>query len=262
MKQPHGGPTVTLADGVDMPLLGFGTWQAEDDAAYDAVRTALDAGYRHIDTATLYGNEEQVGRAVRDSGIPRADVFITTKLGPNQAGQERQTIEGSLRALGTDYVDLWLVHWPPGGEARPETWQEFLAVQRDGLTRAIGVSNYSTEQIDELIDAAGQAPSVNQIPWSPARYDSRILAECRARGIVVEGYSPLKNTDLNAPVLVETAQAHGVTPVQVVLRWHVDHGVVVIPKSVTPDRIRSNFDIFGFSLSSDELTRIDAMSSR
>jgi 2,5-diketo-D-gluconate reductase A len=251
-------PIISLAGDVEMPLLGFGTWQLPGDQAYDPVRVALDTGYRHLDTATMYRNEAEVGRGLRDSGVPREQVFVTTKLPAELAGQERETIEASLRALGIDKLDLWLVHWPPNGAA-PETWREFVAARRDGLTRAIGVSNYSIGQIDELIDATGEAPAVNQIPYSPAMHDPKLLAQHRERGVVVEGYSPFRRSDLREPVFAEVAQAHGVTPTQVILRWHLQHEIVVIPKSATPDRIRSNFDIFGFILTDEEMSRIDAL---
>ena len=252
-------PTVKLRGGVDMPLLGLGTWQAQGRKGYEAVRYALEIGYRHLDTATFYGNEAEVGRAVRDSGVPRDEVFVTTKLPPGRAGQERRTIAESLRALEMDRVDLWLIHWPPRGAAKPETWQQLLAIRDEGLARAVGVSNYSIGQIDEVTGATGEAPAVNQIPWSPYHYDAGSLAAHRERGIVVEGYSPFKNSDLRAPVLVEIAEAHGVTPAQVVLRWHIQHRTVVIPKSVRPERIRENLDVFGFTLSDAEISRIDSL---
>jgi diketogulonate reductase-like aldo/keto reductase len=245
-----------------MPLLGFGTWQARGREGYDAVRCALDTGYRHLDTATFYRNEDEVGRAVRDSGVPRSEIFITTKLPPGNAGRERATIAASLRDLGTDYVDLWLIHWPSGGRAMPETWRQLLAIREDGMARAVGVSNYGIGQLDELIAATGEAPAVNQIPWSPSQHDAKLLAASRERGVVVEGYSPFKNTNLRHPVLLEVAAAHEATAAQVVLRWHVQHGVVVIPKSVTPTRIAENFDILGFSLTDEEMARIDGLSTR
>src|SRR2546421_2847125 len=250
-------PTVRLRGGVGMPILGLGTWQAQGRRAYEAVQHALALGYRHLDTATFYRNEDEVGRAVRDSGVPREEVFITTKLPPGRVGSERQTIAESLRQLEMEHVDLWLVHWPPGDRARPETWQQLLAIRDDGLARAVGVSNYSVRQIDELTEATGEAPAVNQIPWSPAQYDARLLAAHRERGVVVEGYSPFKGSDLRHPVLREIAAAHGVTPAQVVLRWHIQHEIVVIPKSVTRERIAENLDVFGFALSDAEMARID-----
>ncbi|MFU8870320.1 aldo/keto reductase [Micromonospora sp. SL4-19] len=253
-------PTVPLSGEIRMPLLGFGTWQATGEAGYGAVLAALDAGYRHIDTATMYGNEREVGRAVKESGLRREDVFITTKLPPERVGRERETIEASLAALDTDYVDLWLVHWPPATpvECIP-VWREMLAARDQNLARAVGVSNYSIGQIDELIQATEEIPAVNQIRWSPSLYDRQVHAAHRDRGVWVEGYSPLKTTDLSDPVLVRVAQAHGVSPAQVVLRWHIDHEIVVIPKSVNPDRIRANADVFGFSLTAEEMRDIDAL---
>ena len=252
-------PAVRLRDGVSMPLLGFGTWQATGRRGYAAVLEALRVGYRHLDTATFYGNETEVGRAVRDSGVPRDEVFVTTKMPPGRAGRERQTLAESLRQLGMDRVDLWLVHWPPGDRARLGTWREFLALRDEGLARSVGVSNYSIRQIDELTEATGAAPAVNQIPWSPFQYDAGLLAAHRERGVVVEGYGPFKGSDLRHRVLAGIASAHGVTPAQVVLRWHVQHEVVVIPKSVTPARIKENFDVLGFELTAEEMAAIDGL---
>jgi 2,5-diketo-D-gluconate reductase A len=260
MTSDRSQPAVTLDPGGAMPLVGLGTWQMTGTRCQAAVRAALDVGYRHIDTATMYGNEREVGRAVRDSGVPREQVFVTTKLPPGAAGRERRTLDASLRALGTDHVDLWLVHWPPRGRALLSTWEELLAARDRGLARAVGVSNYRPAQLDELIAATGVAPQVNQIPWAPALYDAALLGEHRRRGVVLEGYSPFKNTDLGHPVLVEIAARHGVTPAQVVVRWHLDHQVVVIPKSATPERIAANLDVFGFSLTEEELARIDGLS--
>jgi diketogulonate reductase-like aldo/keto reductase len=255
-------PGVTLASGVVMPLVGFGTWQLRGSQAYRAVRTALDCGYRHIDTATMYRNEKETGRAIRDSGVDRKDIFITTKLPGEGAGRERATLAASLRALDTDHVDLWLVHWPPGGSASPAVWRELLTLRDEGLARAVGVSNYSVAQIDELAEATGEAPSVNQIPWSPAQHDQKLLAAMRDRDVVLEGYSPIKGTDLRSGVLAEIASRHGVTPAQVVLRWHVEHEIAVIPKSADAGRIAANIDLFGFSLDSGEVARIDGMAGR
>jgi 2,5-diketo-D-gluconate reductase A len=248
--------TVTLTGGVEMPMLGFGTWQITGRPGHDATLAALNVGYRHIDTATMYGNEAEVGRAVRDSGIPRQEIFVTTKLPPDRVGRERQTLDASLKALGMDYVDLWLIHWPPRANAAQAMWEALVKARNDGLARAVGVSNYSTEQIDAL----GEKPAVNQIPWSPFDYDPVTVADSRERGVVLEGYSAFKRSDLHDPVLTEIASAHGVTTAQVVLRWHLEHEIVVIPKSVTPERIASNFDIFGFSLTADEVARIDRLS--
>ena len=250
-------PAVDLPGGVAMPIVGLGTWRLRVRQACECVRFALETGYRHIDTATMYGNEAEIGRALRDSGVDRREVFVTTKLPAGNAGRERETLTASLRALGTDHVDLWLVHWPPRGRARPQIWREFVTLREEGLARAIGVSNYSIGQIDELADATGQMPAVNQIPWSPRKHDPGLLAAHRERGVVVEGYSPLKGTDLRDPVLTEIAAKHGVTPAQVVLRWHIEHGIVVIPKSEQPERIAANLDLFGFALGPAEIARID-----
>jgi 2,5-diketo-D-gluconate reductase A len=242
-----------------MPMVGFGTWRLRGRQACDAVRVALEDGYRHIDTATMYANEAEVGKAVAGSGLDREQVFLTTKLRPTDAGKERAVLRASLRGLGTDYVDLWLVHWPPNGNASRQVWRELLALRDEGLARAVGVSNYSLAQIDTLIKATGEAPAVNQIHWNPPRYDAAVLAGHRERGVAVEGYSPLKDTNLRDPVLTEIAAAHEVTAAQVVLRWHLEHEITVIPKSGDPARIAANLDLFGFSLSPDEVARIDAL---
>jgi diketogulonate reductase-like aldo/keto reductase len=250
-------PTVDLGGGVTMPMVGFGTWQLGGRRAYEAVRYALEAGYRHLDTATMYRNEHEVGQALREGGLDRGEVFVTTKLQPGNADRARAILAESLRALGTSYVDLWLIHWPPRRQASVPLWREFLALRDEGLCRSVGVSNYSITQIDELIAATGQHPAVNQIPWSPSQYDPALLAAHADRGIAVEGYSPLKGTRLRDRVLAEIAARHQVTPAQVVLRWHLEHGITVIPKSARPDRIKSNFDLFSFSLTPEEVARLD-----
>jgi len=250
-------PVVDLGRGVAMPMVGFGTWQMQGQQAYQAIRHALQAGYRHIDTATIYRNEDEVGRAIAGSGLDRSDVFVTTKLPPGSAGRARATIAESLRALGTDYVDLWLVHWPPRRRVSPRLWQEFLAIRAEGLCRAVGVSNYSVAEIDELIEATGERPAVNQIPWSLSQYDPALLAAHAERGVAVEGYSSLKDTRLRDPVLAEIAKSHRVTPAQVVLRWQLELGIIIIPKSARPERIESNLDLFGFSLTAEEMARLN-----
>jgi diketogulonate reductase-like aldo/keto reductase len=251
-------PAATLPGGGSMPLLGFGTWQITGPQCYDAVRTALDVGYRHLDTATVYRNEEQVGRALADSGVPRDQVFVTTKVPPH-AEDPRSVLETSLRELGTDHVDLWLIHWTEDGSIHEDLWQVLLEAQEAGRVKDVGVSNYSLDQIDRLVDATGRQPAVNQIVWAPTLYDEEVARGHEQRGIVLEGYSAIKKTDLDHPVLREVADAHGVSPVQVLLRWHLDHGFVAIPKSVTPERIESNFAVSGFSLDEEELQRIDGL---
>jgi len=245
-----------------MPLLGFGTWQLRGDAAYRAVRAALDAGYRHLDTATMYGNEAEVGRALADSGVPRDQVFITTKLPPERAGRERATITGSLRALGVDAVDLWLIHWPPSRGRSVPVWRSFIELRDAGLARAIGVSNYDVPDIDQLFAETGERPAVNQIRFGPALWDAGLVAAHRERGVVVEGYSPFKTTNLHDPVLTGIAAAHDVDPARVVLRWHLQHEIVVIPKSASPGRIATNADVTGFTLSDAEMAEIDGLAER
>jgi len=262
MAEATAVPVTALPNGVDMPMIGFGTWGLRGRDGRAALRAALDTGYRHIDTATMYGNESDVGAVLAESGLSRLDVFITTKLPPRRAGREHATLAESLRALGTDRVDLWLIHWPVPGPMLSEVWRDFLALRDQGCVRAVGVSNYSLAQIDRLIESTGQAPAVNQIPWSPARHDPALLAGHAERGVAVEGYSPLKGTNLDHPVLAGIAASHGVTPAQVVLRWHLEHGITVIPKSSHPERVTANFDLLGFSLTPEEVERIDGLPRR
>ena len=244
-----------------MPILGFGTWQLRGSSAVNSVLRALEVGYRHIDTATVYGNEEEVGRAVAKSAVRREEIFLTTKLPPRRAGQERETLEASLEALGFGYVDLWLIHWPPSGGARPDVWERLLELQAEGLTRDVGVSNYSVSQIDELQRATGHLPAVNQIEWSPPLFDAGVLESHRRRSVQVEGYSPLQTVNLRDPRLVQIADTHRVTPAQVVLRWHIEHRIVAIPRSANTDRIAENADIFGFALTSSEVDSLDRFAS-
>ena len=253
-------PTAPLAGGGTIPLLGLGTWQMTGATCYDAVRTALELGYRHLDTATMYRNEAEVGRALRDSGVPRDEVFVTTKLPPGSADRPDATLDASLRALGVDAVDLWLVHWPPGGPG-VDLWRRFVAARDDGRARHVGVSNYSLEQLDVLTGEVGVTPEVNQVRWAPSLYDDAVEEGHRERGVVLEGYSPFKTSDLADRVLREVADGHGVRPAQVVLRWHLEHGVVVIPKSADPGRLAENLDVTGFSLDAGEVARIDRLAA-
>jgi 2,5-diketo-D-gluconate reductase A len=252
-------PTVMLASGAPMPVLGLGTWQLDHERAYRSVRAALDSGYRLIDTATMYGNEADIGRAIRDSAVPRRELFVTTKLPPERAGREEETITASLRALGLDRIDLWLVHWPPSDRMLVRTWERFLALRDAGLALAVGVSNHSMGQIDRLTEATGEAPAVHQVPWAPALFNPQLLVASRERGIVLEGYSPFKRTNLRHRTLVAIAQHHGKTPAQVVLRWHVQRDVIAIPKSATPSRIAENVEVFDFSLTPEEMQAIDQL---
>jgi diketogulonate reductase-like aldo/keto reductase len=251
--------TVTLPAGGRMPLLGFGTWQIKGRDAVDAVSTALDTGYRHLDTATVYGNEAEVGRALADSGVSRSEVFVTTKCPPHRAGEELDTLRQSLELLGTDHVDLWLIHWPGEGSVNTSMWQAFVEAREQGLAREIGVSNFDTALLDEVTQATGVAPAVNQVEWSPLLYDGATLSDHRDRDVVLEGYSALRGGTLDHPTVVEIADRAGRTPAQVIIRWHLQHGVVVIPKSVHAERIRSNADVAGFTLSDDDMAALDAL---
>jgi 2,5-diketo-D-gluconate reductase A len=247
-----------LPSGARIPLVGFGTWELRGEQALDATRWALEAGYRHVDTATMYANQVEVGRALRDAGVPRDEVFLTTKLPADRAGEPRRVLEESLEQLGVDVVDLWLVHWPPPGDDT-ELWRAFVAARDEGLVRDVGVSNYSLAQVDRLTEVVGTAPAVNQVPWSPKRFDRAVLDGHRERGVVLEGYSTLRHGNLEHPVVTGIAERLGRTPAQVLVRWHVQHEVVVIPRSRDRERIAANADVDGFSLSADDMVALDGI---
>jgi len=244
-----------------MPMLGFGTWKLKGEDAVRAVTVALEAGYRHLDTATIYGNEAQVGRALRASGVPREEVFLTTKCPPNRAGRELDTLRESLDLLQSDHVDLWLIHWP-GGSDTADMWRAFGEAREAGLATEIGVSNFDIGLIESVTAATDVAPAVNQVEWSPLLFDAGVLAEHQARDVVLEGYSALRGGTLDHPAIVGIAERLDRTPAQVIIRWHLQHRVVVIPKSVNPERIRSNADVGGFSLSAEDMETLDSLSTR
>ena len=247
--------TAVLPSGASMPLLGFGTWQLKGDSARASTAAALEAGYRHLDTATIYGNEREVGAAVAEAGAP---VFVTTKLPPDSADRAREVLEQSLEMLGRDAVDLWLVHWPPNGSAVP-VWEAFVQAQADGLARDIGVSNFDLDLLDEVTTATGVRPAVNQIRWSPLLFDRAVLDGHRERGVVLEGYSGLKGGTLTDPTITGIAERLGRTPAQVIVRWHLQHDTVVIPRSSNAERIAANADVGGFTLTDDDLAALDAL---
>jgi 2,5-diketo-D-gluconate reductase A len=257
-------PPITLNNGVEMPQLGFGVWQVPDDEAQTAVAQALEAGYRSIDTAAIYGNEEGTGRAIAASGLAREDLFVTTKLWNSDQGYDStlQAFDTSLAKLGLDYLDLYLIHWPmPAREKYVDTYKAFEKLLADGRVRAIGVSNFLPDHLERLIGETSVLPAVNQIELHPhlQQHASRELhAE---QGIATEAWSPLGSGKgiLEIPAIVAIAQKHGRTPAQVVLRWHLQLGNVVIPKSVTPSRIKENIDVFGFSLDTEDLAAISAL---
>lgn len=244
-----------------MPLVGFGTWQLKGQEAMTATRAALDAGYRHLDTATIYGNEREVGSALDESGVPRDKVFLTTKCPPSKAGHERETLEQSLEMLGTDHVDLWLVHWVHEDGLGLRIWEAFVEAKEKGLARDIGVSNYTADQIDRLEAETGVRPAVNQIKWSPLLFDRSVVDAHRERDVVLEGYSGLKGGTLEDKTIVSIAERLGRSPAQVILRWHLQHGIVSIPKSANGDRIRANADLADFELSDRDMALLDALGS-
>lgn len=251
---------VTLDGGHQMPLLGFGTWELEGREGVAATAAALEAGYRHIDTATVYANEGEVGTALRESGVPREEVFLTTKCLPELAGQELDTLRRSLELLDTDSVDLWLIHAPADdAEVRLSMWQAFLEANDAGLAKNIGVSNFDVGMIDELTSAGGPVPAVNQIRWSPLLFDVTVLDEHRVRGIAVEGYSALLGGTLDDSTVRQVAERVGRAPAQVIIRWHIQHQVIVIPRSRRVERIRTNADVGDFELSADDMATLDAL---
>jgi 2,5-diketo-D-gluconate reductase A len=257
-------PAIPLNTGATIPQVGLGTWPLDDAQAADAVAAGIEAGYRHVDTATKYGNEAGVGEGIRRSGIDREELFVTTKLDGQFQGSDRAIdgIRAALERLGTSYVDLLLIHWPlPARDEFVSTWRTFERLHADGLARAIGVSNFKPAHLDRLIAETSVVPAVNQIQISPAitRLEQRAYDD--AHGIVTQSWSPLGGGSgvrslLSEPVIVEVADRLGRTPAQVVLRWHVQQGLVVIPKSSDPERMRRNLDLFTFELSPDDLASL------
>ena len=252
-----------LTGGASIPLLGLGVYQAGAGAeTRDAVLHAFARGYRHVDTASLYGNEREVGEAVRASGLPRADLFITTKLWNSDQGYERTlaAFETSRKRLGLEQVDLFLIHWP--SPPRLESWRALVKLKADGRCRAIGVSNFTVRHLRELVERSGLAPEVNQVELSPFLQQRELVDYCREQRIVVEAYSPLtRGEKLSHTVVREVAQRRGRTPAQVVLRWAIERGIVVLPKSVRPARIEENAGVFDWSLTPEDRTALDGLES-
>lgn len=257
-------PPIILNNGVEMPQLGFGVWQVPDAEAEKAVATALEAGYRSIDTAAIYGNEEGTGKAVAASGIAREKLFVTTKLWNADQGYDAtlRAFDASLDKLGLDYLDLFLIHWPlPSKDSYVDTYKAFEKIYADGRAKAIGVSNFLPEHLERLLGETSIIPAVNQIELHP-HLQQRAAREFHAeQGIATEAWSPLGQGKglLEVPAIVAIAQKHGRTPAQVVLRWHVQLGNVVIPKSVTPSRIVENIDVFDFELDIEDIAAISAL---
>jgi 2,5-diketo-D-gluconate reductase A len=252
------GRARVLADGHQMPILGLGVWQVPNGpACVNSVRWALEAGYRHLDTAQAYGNEESVGRGLQESGVPRDEVFITTKFYPAKDDPAAEA-ERSLRRLGVDQVDLYIIHWPQGGPTW--AWPGMEQALQRGYTRSIGVSNFSVNELDEVMATARTAPAVNQVQFSPFEYRRRLLESCQQRGVVLEAYSPLgTGQHLSGETVNRVAERVGHAPAQVLLRWCFQHEVPVITKSTHRERIQENSQAFDFKLSGEDMTELDAL---
>jgi 2,5-diketo-D-gluconate reductase A len=256
-------PNLPLNDGRDMPQIGFGVFQVPPEQTADVVLHALKTGYRAIDTAAMYANEREVGEAIARSGLDRSKVFVTTKVWNSDQGRDRtmRAFERSLSRLGFDYVDLYLIHWPaPSLGLYVETWKAFTELQRDGRARSIGVSNFTVEHLEQIIDETGVVPSVNQIELHPRLQQPELRRFHAQQGIVTEAWSPLaRGQAISERAIEEIADRHGRTPAQVILRWHIQLGNAVIPRSVNPSRIEENFGIFDFSLGTDEMEAIGSL---
>ena len=251
-------------NGTTVPMLGFGVWRVEDGpTCVAAVRNALDVGYRHIDTAAIYGNEKGVGQAIRESGIPREDIFLTTKVWNEvqRSGVVADAFEESLEKLGTDYVDLYLVHWPVPGKY-VDTYLELEKIYKSGRAKSIGVCNFHEHHLEDIKKVWSVVPALNQVELHPRLTQKPLIKFCQDLGIVPQSWSPLgggKSPILEEPALIEVSKKYGKSPAQVVLRWNIDNGIIVIPKSVTPSRIKENFNIFDFKLDEDDIAKIDAL---
>jgi 2,5-diketo-D-gluconate reductase A len=267
MIPPEAVPTLSLghasSPGLTIPQIGFGVWEVPDADVDAALGRALDAGYRHVDTARLYRNERGVGRVLASTDLPRDDIFVTTKVWNDDHRNVPAAFDASMRRLGLDTLDLYLIHWPaPGQDAYVDAWRQMLALQEQGRVRSVGVCNFQVGHLQRLLDETGVLPSVNQVELSPYLQQHELRAYPAEHGIITEAWSPLavRAGLLDDPVVTGIADRHGVSPAQVVLRWHIEQGTVVLTRSVTPARIDANIDIFGFALDADAvdaLARLD-----
>ncbi len=253
--------TVTLNNGVTMPRLGFGVFKVQDgQEVINSVKSAIETGYRAIDTAAAYNNEEGVGQAIRESGVPREQLFITTKVWNSRQGYDTtlEAFEESRRKLGLEYLDLYLVHWPVKGKYK-ETWRALEKLYNDGVVRAIGVSNFQTHHLDDLFTDNTIVPVVNQIEYSPLLTQEKVKAYCDAKNIYITAWSPLMQGHLDLPLLTQLSSKYGKSPAQIVIRWDLQKGVLTIPKSINPGRIRENANVFDFELSTEDVAALDAL---
>lgn len=262
-------PAVKLNDGNRIPQLGYGVWKISNDDAAVAVSEALNTGYRHIDTAAIYGNEEGVGKGIRESDIARGDIYLTTKLWNSEQGYETtlKAFDASLKRLGTDYVDLYLIHWPmPSKDLFMETWRAFTRIKEEGRAKSIGLSNFRTADLERILKESDVPPAINQIELHPQFQQDELRLFHSKHNIATEAWSPLgQGTLMENETLKAIASAHGKSVAQVILRWHIETGNIVIPKSVTPSRIRENFEIFDFHLNGtdhDAITELDRADGR
>ena len=256
--------TTTLNNGVKMPWLGLGVFRSEEGTEVEnAVKVALENGYRSIDTAAIYQNERGVGKAIQESGVAREDVFLTSKVWNTEQGYQSTlaAFEDSLEKLQTEYLDLFLVHWPKG-QRSVETWKALEELYEKGKIRAIGISNFLVHHLEDFLPQCKVIPAVNQVEFHPELIQPDLLKYCQQKGIQLEAWAPIMKGKVNeVPVMIELAEKYGKTPVQIVLRWDIQKGVVTIPKSVTPERIIANTDIFDFELSTEDMAKIDALDS-
>jgi diketogulonate reductase-like aldo/keto reductase len=259
---------VRLNQGTEMPVLGLGTFQSRPGPdTRQAVEWALQEGYRSIDTAAMYGNEADVGEALRASGIPRAEVFVTTKLWHTDQGYDsaKKACHQSLKRLGLEYIDLYLIHWPKADSPsdRIDSWRALEELKAEGICRAVGVSNYAVRHLEELAAHSRLVPAVNQVEFHPFVYDPDLIGLCSAKGIQLEAYSPLtRNRRLDDPTVASIAQTHGRSPAQVLIRWGLQHRTVEIPKSIRRERIRENAQVFDFELTAEDMVRLDGLRDR